>query len=52
MENLTLPHSKLFHYVGRMYKQGIISDNEKCLLKGMCFKQNSRIDNHWEDWLL
>ena len=40
MENLTLPHSKLFHYVGKMYKQGLISDNEKFTLKGNLWEAN------------
>lgn len=34
MENLQLPHAKLFFYVGEMFKKGLISDTEKCMLKG------------------
>lgn len=34
MENLQLPHAKLFYFVGEMFRRGLISDTEKCMLKG------------------
>ena len=35
MDNLQLPHAKLFFFIGEMFKKGLISDTEKCMLKGV-----------------
>ena len=40
MENLHLPHSKLFYTISEQYKLGKINESQKIQLKEMVIKEN------------
>lgn len=45
MENLELPHSKLFYFISLMYKRDLINEFEKLSLKGIVNNIPFRIGN-------
>ena len=50
MDQLQLPHAKLLYYITELFKQKLISEDEKIKLKEMVISSDSVIFHLLEEW--